>query len=359
MKRIQYILILFICGGVLACNEPDVPTADDHFLNYEIPLVPVETDYVVGALYDRFDWNSNVPETPTVGVYDALLGDPAAYAQHIDQANTGGIDYFVFTLRSTVDLTEFQSDSTFIRNLLQASNAGDMKYALAYNFGSMDLSDNNRIEDEGLVPTFLKDFELMLPYFQQSNYMTIDGKSVVYMAGSHNLFSDDNAALYQQLRSQMSGLGVELYLIGEQTDWTPPLRYGHRFIDCVDAVTHRTYMDIDDKRDYDRFIMFNRYCDQAWGYHQEAFANNGLEYVPTVAPSINPIITDSKSSNYVFEKDAQFFADHCNVARKVSGINKLVILDSFNDWNAGKQLESATSYGDEFLTILRQQFKTN
>jgi hypothetical protein len=25
----------------------------------------------------------------------------------------------------------------------------------------------------------------MLPYFQQANYMTIDGKSVVYMAGSY------------------------------------------------------------------------------------------------------------------------------------------------------------------------------
>jgi hypothetical protein len=47
------------------------------------------------------------------------------------------------------------------------------------------------------------------------------------------------------------------------------------------------------------------------------------------------------------------------VARKVSGSNKLVILDSFNDWNAGKQIESATSYGDEFLNVLRQQFKVN
>jgi hypothetical protein len=51
-----------------------------------------------------------------------------------------------------------------------------------------DLSSNDRIEDEGLVPTFLKDFELMLPYFQQANYMAIDGKIVVYMAGSHESF---------------------------------------------------------------------------------------------------------------------------------------------------------------------------
>jgi hypothetical protein len=73
------------------------------------------------------------------------------------------------------------------------------------------------------------------------------------MAGSHNLYANDSEALYQQLRSQMSGLGVELYLIGEQTDWTPPLRYSMRFVNAVDAVTHRTYLDIE-KIEYDRMI---------------------------------------------------------------------------------------------------------
>lgn len=156
----------------------------------------------------------------------------------------------------------------------------------------------------------------------------------------------------------MSGLGVELYLIGEQTDWTPPLRYEMMFINCVDAVTHRTYLDIAET-DYDRMIMLNKYCDQAWAFHRNEFAAYELEYVPTIAPSINPTITDSKSSNWVFEKDAQFLEDHCNVARRSVGSKKLVILDSFNDWKKGSQLESATSYGDEFLTILRQQFKIN
>jgi hypothetical protein len=101
----------------LAAMNPTFPQQMDHFLNYEIPLVPVETDYVVGALYDRFEWNSNVPETPSVGIYDGNMGDPAVYAQHIDQANTGGIDYFIFTLRSTVEMAEFQSDSVIYQHL--------------------------------------------------------------------------------------------------------------------------------------------------------------------------------------------------------------------------------------------------
>ncbi len=358
MKLKQYILILITGLLAFACHEPDVPTLDDHFLNYEIPLVPVETDYLVGALYQSFTWNSNIPETPAVGMYETELGDPAAYGQHIVQASSGGIDFFIFRLRSTVNMSQFQTDSTFISTLHQASNAGDMKFALAYNFGSMGLSDSKRIEDKGLIPTFLKDFELMLPFFQQSNYMTIGGKKVVYLANGHELFSDDNAALYQQLRAQMSGLSVELFLIGEQTDWTPPLRYSMRFINGVDAVTHRTYLDIS-KIDYDRMIMLNKYCDQAWRYNQETFNTYGLEYVPTVAPSINPKITNSSSTNYVFEKDAQFFKDHCNVARRSAGSSNLIIVDSFNDWNKGSQLESATSYREEYLTILREQFKTN
>ena len=47
------------------------------------------------------------------------------------------------------------------------------------------------------------------------------------------------------------------------------------------------------------------------------------------------------------------------VARRAVGSNKIVLLDSFNDWNRGTQLESADTYADEFLNILREEFKIN
>ncbi|WP_319589313.1 glycoside hydrolase family 99-like domain-containing protein [uncultured Draconibacterium sp.] len=358
MKIKNYIILLFIGLTAFSCVEDDGIFVEDHFLNEEVPIVAVDADYVVGAHYSKFQWKSTVTEEPTLGKYDGERGDPEIYAQHVSQAQTGGIDYFLLTLRSTVNVAEFQTDSTFIDTLQMASNAAEMKFALSYNFGSMGLQDSKRIEDQGLVSTFLNDFKKMMPFFQMSNYMKVDGRCIVFMDGSQDLHSNDNKALYDQLRSQMSGLGVELFLIGYQNSWTPPLRYDFRFVDCVDAVTHDTYTTVS-KYHNERTTFFQKMCWQAWKYHQETFAANGIEYIPTIAPSNNPLINNSGSQNWVVEKDATWFSDNCNVARNVAGAHKLILVDSFNDWNRGTQLESANTYGEEFLQILRREFKVN
>tara|TARA_B110000046_G_scaffold38307_1_gene41988 strand:- start:359 stop:1027 length:669 start_codon:yes stop_codon:yes gene_type:complete len=222
----------------------------------------------------------------------------------------------------------------------------------------MGLNNNNRIESKGLVQRFIDDFKLMTPFFNQTNYMKVDGKNVVYLLNSHNLHSDDNAALYQQMRAELSDLGVELYLIGMQIEWTPTLRYDFRFVNGVDAVTHKTYALVNVNL-YDRIINFHKFMDQAWLYHKETFEKYNIEYIPTISPSINLKITNGGSNTHVYDKDESWFRANCNVARRAAGTNRIVLIDSFNDWNRGTQLESATSYGEQYLQILREEFKTN
>jgi len=358
MKSIKYIILLAFSALAFACTIDDAIVVEDHFFDYEIEEVPVAINYVVGAQYSKFEWKDGVPEEPTLGRYDANKGDPQTYSQHVMQAQAAGIDYFLLGMRSSVEMDAFRSDSVFIDTLQLASNAGDLKFAISYNFGNMNLSNDNRIEDAGLVSTFLKDFEMMLPWFQKSNYMKVDDKCVIYMSNSRDLHSNDNVALYGQLRAQMSALGVELFIIGQQNEWTPPLRYDFRFIDCVDALTHSTYANINSNW-WDRRESFHKMIDQAWSYHQETMAAYNIEYVPTISPSINPKINNPGSNNFVIDKDADWFSGNSNVARKVSGSHNLVILDSFNDWNRGTQIESAQSYGEDFLNILHNQFKVD
>ena len=356
MKIKTYINILILGLIAFSCTKDDGIFVEDHFFDYEIPLVPVESNYTVGAFYNSFTWNAKIPESPAVGTYNTLLGDAVAYAKHVDQAKKGGIDYFLFGLRSTKTMAQFTSDQLFINTLQSASNAGDMKFAISYNFGSMGLADKKEIETLSLVTVFLKDFELMTPFFKMGNYMKIDGKCIVYIQNSHNLFSLDNAALYKQLRTQMSGLGVQLYIIGMQNEWTPPLRYDFRFVNGVDALTHSTYANIGTDW-YDRYLDIHKMCDQAWGYSKDKLAENGLEYIPTISPSINPQIVNASAKFYKIEKNKQWFTDMCNVARRTTGPKQMILLDSFNDWNRGTQIEAAASYGDEYLTILKEQFK--
>ena len=222
----------------------------------------------------------------------------------------------------------------------------------------MGINNNNRIEDKGLVQRFIDDFKLMIPYFDQPNYMKTDGKNIVYMFNSHNLHSNDNAALYQQMRAELSDLGIELYLIGMQNDWSPTLRFDFRFINGVDAVTHNTYATIN-KNANDRVTNFHKFVDIAWGYHKETWLGYNIEYIPTISPSINLKIINSGSNITVFDKDEDWFRDFSNIARRASGASKIVLIDSFNDWNRGTQLESADTYGDDFLQVLREEFKVN
>ena len=358
MKIVKYIKAFVLGLVALSCTVDDAIVVDDHFLDYEIEEVPVETDYTVGAHYSRFEWSSSVTETPALGRYDAEVGNPSVYAEHVNQAQAAGVDYFLFTLNTQNDTTAHPNDVAFINNLLSASNAGEMNFAITYNFGSMELDPNNSIESLGLVETFLKDFADMLPYFQRSNYMQIDGKAVVFMNNSHNLFSEDNVALYQSLRNQMSDLGVNMYIIGEQNEWTPPLRYDFRFVGAVDALTHVTYANINQNY-YDRRNFFHRFTDQAWTYHQEKMNENNLDYIPTISPSYDGTILNPNSNSFIIEKNQEWFKNHANVARKTTNEKNLVLIDSFNDWNRGTQIEASESYNSEFIDLVRQEFTTN
>jgi hypothetical protein len=186
--------------------------------------------------------------------------------------------------------------------------------------------------------------------------MKVDGKCVVYIKDAHNLFSNNNAALYQQLRAQMTAQGIELFIIGNQQEWTPPLRWDFRFVNGVDAVTHTTY-NIIDGGNYDRNYFFAKYCNEAWGYSKTKLLDFKLEYVPTISPSYNRRIVTASDKNYVFPKNVAYFESICNVARRASGSHKLILVESFNDWNLDSQLEASVSYGDTYLSILKKEFK--
>ena len=358
MKHYKIIHFLFLLAAFFSCTEDAVVTDDDNILNYEVPFEPIISDYLVGAQYTRFVRRNNVPEEPSIGIYNGNVADPLVYEQHVNQANTAGIDFFIFQFRSANNSNLNNQDATYINDLQTASNSQDVNFALSYNFANMGLNNNRRIEDAGLVQRFIDDFKLMIPFFNQPNYMKVDEKNIVYIFNSHVLHSNDNAALYQSMRDELSAMGVELYLIGMQNQWTPTLRFDFRFVNGVDAVTHSPCA-IVNQNDYDRFTYFHRIVNLAWEYHKDTWLSYNIEYIPTIAPSVNLKIINSGSPTYVIDKNEDWFRAHCNVARRAVGTNKIVLLDSFNDWNKGTQLESADTYQNEYLNILREEFKVN
>lgn len=358
MIRYPYYFLLLMSIFLLACEEEDVQTGEDHFLNYEIPAVEPTQDYQVGATYQRFTWNGNLSEVPAAGFYDAVNGDPAVYEQQIRWATDGGIDFFIFPMRSAVEAEQFSEDSAFVATLQTATNAGDMAFALAYNFSSMELANDNRIEDAELVDQFVEDFRKMNSFFQLPHYATVAGRRIITIESADNLYAHENNTLYETLRAEMAELGVELYIIHKKQEWTPPLRFDFRFVGGADAVSHYDYTSIAENN-YDRFILFHQFVDQALVYSRDALVEYGLDYVPEIAPSFTARFNDPSSTLYAFEKDAEWFRTYCNIAKRSASDNGLILIDSFNSWNNDKQLEPSQSYGTQYLDIVREEFKVN
>ena len=100
MKHYKIIHFLFLLAAFFSCTEDAVVTDDDNILNYEVPFEPIISDYLVGAQYTRFVRRNNVPEEPSIGIYNGNVADPLVYEQHVNQANTAGIDFFIFQFRS-------------------------------------------------------------------------------------------------------------------------------------------------------------------------------------------------------------------------------------------------------------------
>ncbi|GAL68391.1 glycoside hydrolase family 99-like domain-containing protein [Jejuia pallidilutea] len=360
----KFLNIIFYTSIIIffGCEESNDPiVGEDHFLNYEVESVPVTQDYDLGAFYFSGNFDPDFVEEPTLGRYNPADGDPGIYNSHIEMAKQAGIDFFIHSMRtSAFGSTGYQIDSTIVANLMQAPNASDVDFALSYNFAFMQLGNNNRVDDPSFdkVPLVLNDFENMKHFFNMPNYKRVNGKALVYINNGAFLFANDNKAVYDAIRSAMNADGIELYIIGEQPEWTPPLRYDFRFVGGVDAVSHNSYITVT-RNSIDRLLLFEQYVDQALTIAKNDLEQIGLEYIPQVSPSYNVTYVNPNNGNFIVEKDEESFRTFCDIAQKASSENRIILVNSFNNWNFDTQVEPAQSYGSKYLDILRDEFKVN
>jgi hypothetical protein len=367
MKKIKFPFIIIAALTFLySCSKKDTgPKASDNILAYSIKEIPVTEDYTVGAFYYNFGtFNAAITEVPVVGKYSMPNGvvPPAVMTTHIQQAGKGGIDYFLFQFRSASrDLNNYKSDSSVVKSFLDV-NTANMKFALAYNFssGTYAISTTAPLESNAVkLEQFFQDIIRIAPLMANSNYIKVNGKVLLYIMNAQTLFSNDNPAIYTTLRSRLSTLGFQLYIVGMQDRWTPPARYPFRYQNCVDAIYHQSFSS--QLNDWDRWYLLPQAMDQNWKYSKEWFKTNiGVDYVPNITPAYNWKITQPTSANpnYPRTDAGARYKQLCNVAKmNASSITRLILIDSWNKWDEDMQLEPAVSYGESYLIITKQQFK--
>ena len=385
MKISIYISLVFIAGIFLlsSCEKDKDPTIDDHFLNYDIPEVPVTQDYLVGVnylykpLYGEARYKALFAKTPVLGEYADITAPIAGSSaqvldSHLVWLNKAKVDFLVVTIRSgSTALSSYSSDTSYINKILASPYLGNVKIAFAYDYGGLGLGSayptatNKTMLIEikpNALANYIKDYKtFMAPYFNLSSYLKIGNKNVVFIKSAHRLYSENNEALTKRLRDSLNLIGKEVFLVGQQEKWSPPQRFEHRFRNAVDAIYHDNYLGIA-TNDLTRLYRFNQVTDQAWEYSKAMFNTWGVEYVPNIGPSRNTNLSGSVQPaspyyNPYFEKDSTFFVDYCNVGKRNSDVSRIIIVDSWNDWSLDTQMEPAIQYGERYIKILRDQFK--
>lgn len=393
-------LIIAAMLTLFACKKKD-PSIDDYFLNYKIPEVPVTSNYTIGAFYYSFTtFNANVPYNPVLGKYtDATTGIvPANVIQaHIDQAASAKIDYFIFSLRSpTMDANNYKVDSLTTMSFLGASNASKMNFAVMYNLstGTLGISNagnpdpNNPTVNRGTpleanatkLENFYRDFQRLAFYMKQPNYQKVNGKPILIINHAQDLNSNmdpanpgSNAPVYKEIRKRLNALGLDVYIVGEQDQWSVPNNYFYRYENCVDAVYEANMAEV--KGNYDRYYLFGTMTDQNFAYWKKELESwpaggltpgqKNLEFIPCIQGGYN---YQYKTPTNLFPavKSADWYRTYTNVAKRNCSASKLIFIDSFNNWSVDTQIEATVpaatgtkDYGTTYLDITRQEFKVN
>jgi hypothetical protein len=387
-------MIVLIGFMISSCKKKD-PSIDNYFLNYTIPEVPVTSDYTVGAFYyANTVFNANIKYTPLAGKYVVVNTTgiaPAVIQMHIDQAVAAKIDYFIFSMRSpTLDFNNYRIDSIMLNSFLNAPNASKMNFAISYNMttGTLGISNSGNPDAAGnargtpieanatKLEGFYKDFQRLGFYLGKSNYQKINGKWLIIMNHAQDLNSSmdpsnpgSTAPLYAEVRRRLNLMGFDLYIIGEQDNWSVPNNYFFRYQNSVDAVYEANMAD--NKGFLDRNYVFATMCDQNFAYWKKELESwpaggltpgaKNLEFVPCIQAAYNYQITSTASTNLSVGRtaDGAFYRTYTNIAKRNASASKLVLVDSFNNFQVDTQIEPTQEYGTLYMDITRQEFKVN
>lgn len=343
---------MFLLAGLASACEPEDKFLPPHF-NYEIPPVALTSDIAVGAYYYHYsaaDWDKKFSHTPLLGTYDAT--EAGVMAQHRQWADAGGVDFFIFNWNGA-------AAGDPILNSFIAGRRDKVKMVINYNTAHLKATNASPLTGARLSTMIQEMKSLAAAYFKQEYYYQVDGKPVVLISpvnlASNAANSIDYSTLIPALRQALLADGVDLYLVGEITSgWLPPQRYRKaiRVMDAVDLSNWATDV-------YDRAYFFPAFSDQNWKNWSDSTTTWGVNFVPVVFPGYHDKVMSPASKLYNIDRSPEFLIDYAHVAKRNMGKNRMVFVNSWNNFQLGTSLEPSKEYGTTYLELTKSQFKVN
>jgi hypothetical protein len=167
--------------------------------------------------------NRTVPLTPYLGS-TYVSSDPSVIRRQIEWAAEYGVDAFSVewtTPRGIAGSLEENIDDAF----LQAPNLFKIRWCIFYDFVlrllqtpglAVDISEGIDFDDPQVYQTFVSDFShFAQKYFGHPQYLTIDGRPVIYLWASWNYKGNLDAAL-QEARTAARAYGLDVFIVGDE-----------------------------------------------------------------------------------------------------------------------------------------------
>jgi hypothetical protein len=419
MKRNISMVLTGLTLALIAtsCKKDKVPSIDDYPLNYEIPKIAVTNDIPVGAyVYDPASAliGDEVKWTRITEKYDVSTGKIGPYVQPelgryevkptpvgaeklkqiVEWAKMAKIDFLITPAvkenASALFPGNLNGNDSLTVNMFAEHNfsipsigMGDMKYAISVDIQNFSAGLLNTALLETAAPTvinvngqnititreqrlynFLKRISM---YFSDQTYYHHQGRPVLVFIGPDKLYTENSKKVYDNIRQVIKEqTGKDVYIIARQSQWTPSARFEYFFNQGkVDAVTMDNMCNVGGgATGWDRTYLLSRLINENYKLNKDYLSKNfGIDFVPSVSPAYTGYINASGdySSPTVRKKESDF-RERCNVAKMNLGNNRMVLIESMNNWQWDSQIEPTKvdygdGYGTKYLDIVREEFK--
>ena len=350
MKYLKIISAIVITALSAGCKKSNDYMVDPSKYIYPIPQVDLTEDARVGAYYFAYsatDWNGKREYTPLLGNnYSAT--DPAVMQQQIQWADQGGVNFFAFKWDGT-------TGNSVLDNFKSVSSTGSTKMVIEYSTAHLKATNASPLTGSKLA-TFSNEWRMLINnYVSTDAYYKIEGRPVVILSplnlSSSTLNSINYKLVADTLRSIMAGFGMNPYIIGElTTGWVAPINYPDSVLKAMDAIVANTWS----TNDYDRMFAFYSYSDLNYQNWKKTLESWDVDYVPTIFPGWN---NPGTPAQYVIERSEKNYVDYMNVAKRSMGSERMVMINSWNDFNKGNSLEPTVEYGTEYLELTKRELK--
>lgn len=345
MKVTIYILTAFLL--MTGCKKENEHLPPD--FNYPIPQVNITENVNVGAFYYAHTASNWGPtsDTSTLGEYSSL--DPAVMNQERQWADQGGVDFLIFNWNGSADDALLQA---FIKG-----RSSNVKMVINYNISHLKATNASPLTGTKLNTMIAEVKTLAGTYFNNDYYYKINGQPVFLITpinlSSNALTSVDYTTVMPALKDGLKATGVNLYTIGQITSgWLPPQRY-NTAIQTMDAVTLSDWS----TAIYDQAVMIAPFMDMNWKNWTDSTTKWSVDYVPCIFPGYNDKAISPKSKNYNIDRSVDLYTDFCNVAKRNMSDKRIVLINSWNNFQLATEIEPSKEYGDTYLNITKSQFK--